>query len=83
MSEKNKIPINLDGNDFPCGIEFVDKDLYQKFFESEIEYLKTFPYGDMIEFCPFCGKKISIIECHRSGRWKKRRFKSRLERRFS
>jgi hypothetical protein len=69
VNGRNKIPINLDENELPCGIEFVDVDLYLGFFGSEREYLKTFPYQDMVEFCPFCGKKIYVIKRHRSGRW--------------
>lgn len=67
IKNTNEIPINLELGNFPCGIEFNYSNELQE------DYFKDLPYDMVIDYCPFCGKKISVFKTERSGRWKKRK----------
>jgi hypothetical protein len=67
------VPINverIENNKLFFGLRFVDLSPDSIVFEDGFEDDNG---DDSIQFCPFCGKKVSIFKGERSGRWKKRK----------
>jgi hypothetical protein len=69
IKEKSKKPLNAEEEEngrLFYALEFADLYPSSIHFDDEIG-------NESVQFCPFCGKKISVFKFERSGRWKRRK----------